>query len=143
MPLNAELQGYYVLLVKAVTTGCIPKMTVATVVITVTDVNEYSPSFGNDALTVSITEGSPPPTFVATVTCNDADVTSNISYQISSDISMFGISPEGVIFTSSPLDYESYASYVLKVTCSDGGRIPKSATTAIGITVKPVNEHIP
>ena len=146
MPLNAELQGYYVLLVKAVTTGCIPKMTVATVVITVTDVNEYSPSFGNDTLTVSIIESSPPPTFVANVTCNDADVTSNISYQISSDsgvLSMFGISPEGVIFTSSPLDYESYASYVLKVTCSDGGPIPKSATTAIGITVKPVNEHIP
>ena len=146
MPLNAELHGYYVLMVKAVTTGCIPKMTVATVAITVTDVNEYSPSFGNDTLTVSITESSPPPIFVANVTCNDADVTSNISYQISSDsgvLSMFGISPEGVIFTSSPLDYESYASYVFKVTCSDGGRIPKSATTTIGIAVKPVNEHIP
>ena len=145
-PLNADLQRYYVLLVEAVTNDCYPKSTAATVQIVVTDVNEYAPSFDKATYTANVTEGSPSPAFVAQITCTDADVTSAISYQISSGDSLppvFAISSEGVIFTSSPPDYEKQSAYVLQVTCSDGGSTPKSATANVGIQVLPVDEYVP
>ena len=146
VPLNAQVQQYYALSVVAVTTGCIQKSSAATVQVMVTGVNKYAPSFGSATYIANVTESYPAPTFVAKVTCTDADINSNITYQISSGSGVppvFSISPKGVIFTSSSPDYEVQASYVLQVMCSDGGSTPRSATAYVGIQVLPVDEYIP
>jgi len=110
------------------------------VAVSVTDVNEFSPTFTSSA-TFSLAENT---TAVGTAVATDADGTSSISYSItgSVDDSKFSIdSSTGALTFSAAPDYETPTDtgannvYDLEITASDG---TNTTTQSVAVTVTDV-----
>ena len=118
------------------------------VTISITDVNEFSPTVSGGPFTVA--ENSANGTPVGTVSGSDSDATNGtLSYSITggNSLGLFAINPStGAITVANQtnLDREAISSVTLTVQISDHG--PNSARTGsanVTINVTPVNEFIP
>jgi hypothetical protein len=103
------------------------------VTITITNVNDNSPSFTSEA-TFSAAENQ---TAIGTVTATDADG-DDITFTVSG--SELEITSAGVLTFASAPDYETKATYTATVTASDG---TNSTTQAITVNVTNVNDNSP
>lgn len=116
-----------------------------TIIMTVLDENDNSPSFTQDAYTVIVGEDIPLENPVTRVKASDPDFAENgsVSYAISSvnpataehwfDID----SHTGVISVNASLDYRTTASVNVTVTASDNGSIPRKTSTTVSISISP------
>jgi VCBS repeat-containing protein len=128
------------------------------VAITVTDLNDNTPSFTSPT-TASESENSAASNVVYTAVATDADVTSPnnaVSFSLATHVAgaddndLFSIdnATGEVRFLNSP-DFENAAdfdhdnSYVLKVTATDGGTPALSATRTVTVTVGDLNDNAP
>ena len=116
-----------------------------TIIMTVLDENDNSPSFTQEAYTVIVGEDIPPKKPVTRVKASDPDFAENgsISYAISSVNPItaehwFDIdSHTGEISVNASLDYHTTASVNITVTASDNGSIPRKTSTTVGISISP------
>ncbi|KAF8571387.1 hypothetical protein P879_05356 [Paragonimus westermani] len=137
----------------------------ASLYITVTDVNDHSPTFDKSAYNGRVAENSPTaevhlssPMRVtdadsgtnALVTFSvfdlgDEDNTSDSSVQLENGSRLFRIDPRsGRIWTVIPLDCESKSQYTLLVIATDSGLPnPKSGSATVYITVEDENDNAP
>ena len=115
----------------------------ATVAITVTDVNDNDPAFGEDSYDVTISETAAAGSAVASVPATDADTNETLTYTITSGdgAGLFTINGDGDITIAHALDYETAPSHRLTIRVTDNGG--KTDTATVAITVADENDEIP
>ncbi|XP_008557612.1 protocadherin-like wing polarity protein stan [Microplitis demolitor] len=144
--LDREVCSRYQFTVIAVDSGEPPKSGSATVVLTVTDINDNDPKFEPKNYEAVVSEDDPPGTSVALVTATDPDEDAKIHYDITAGNTRarFSITSQnggGLITVAQPLDYKQEKRFVLTVTASDsGGRMD---TALVYINVSDANNFAP
>ncbi|KAG7212572.1 hypothetical protein KM043_012871 [Ampulex compressa] len=158
--LDREICSKYQFTVIATDSGEEPKTATATVILTITDVNDNDPYFdpksyeavvSEDDPPVSVFEDAPIGTTILVVSATDSDVGKNaqVTYSLATNngehvVTEFTINPQtGAITTTRALDRELMPGYSLIVTARDGGVPPLSDTTDVEVTVADVNDNAP
>ncbi|XP_029442811.1 protocadherin Fat 1 isoform X2 [Rhinatrema bivittatum] len=148
-PLDRELQAMYTLTVKAVDQGSPLKLSsVATVVVSVLDINDNPPVFEHREYGAVVSEDTATGTEILQVYATSRDIEANaeITYLIASgnEHGKFSINSEtGVIFIIQNLDYESSHEYYLTVEATDGGTPSLSDVATVNINVTDINDNMP
>ena len=148
--LDREEIGLYNLTVVAIDLGDPPQTGLTQVLVHVLDLNEFPPTFDQDAYSGNISEGASLFTPVLTVNTLDMDfgenATSTFSIVSGNNHTMFGIVPSsGEIFVARLLDFEYVSEYELVVMAVDSGPISTrlSSEVNVTVTVTDVNDNEP
>ena len=145
--LDHEGHSQYSLTVRASDNAPAPltKWSLATVNITVLDLNDNAPSCSQSAEVVLLLESTVVGTVVFTANCSDIDSASLLSYHISqgNDKGKFNVSSSGVVRLDKPLNIEDESLFSLLLTVSDSGSPVKDTNISVTFSVLPVNEHAP
>ena len=128
-----------------------PKSSSCTVSISVSDINDNEPRCEPHLHTTSLPEDSIAGTFIAQLTCSDADSSTNaeLVYVVASVNNSppggtFSVDTQGrLILGSETLDYETEKSYSILVRVSDNGAPTLSSTATIKLEITDINEYSP
>ncbi|MDR6121340.1 LPXTG-motif cell wall-anchored protein [Bacillus sp. SLBN-46] len=129
--------------VKQLFASALAETDVATITINVNDLNDNRPV--PQGFTKSIDENSANGTVVGTVSANDADAGSALTYEITSgnEVGAFAIDAqtgEVTVADASQLDYETVKGFILSVKVSDGTH---SEVTTVTINLTNLNDNHP
>ncbi|XP_076446801.1 cadherin-23-like [Babylonia areolata] len=117
----------------------------ATVMVSVTNVNEYSPQFLQPRYTAMVPEGSAPGTYVTTVNATDRDIGDygSITYTLTNARGIFTIDARSgaVAVNSSDTDREREDRYDLMVVATDGGGLQQAVPLTLRLS--DVNDNPP
>ncbi|XP_030638710.1 protocadherin-18b [Chanos chanos] len=149
--LDRETQSSYQLQLTASDSGVPPRSGSTLLKISISDSNDNSPSFDEQAYTVNLLENSPLGTLLVDLNATDPDegINGKIVYSFSSHISpkileTFKINPEnGHITLIKKVDFESTPSYELDVQAQDMGPNSIPGHCKIIIKVVDVNDNKP
>ncbi|KAL7304924.1 hypothetical protein TKK_0002722 [Trichogramma kaykai] len=140
--LDREIRERYSLTLIATDSGSPQRTGSATLNIRVMDVNDNRPTFP-EYQTILVREDAAPGAILATVTANDVDSSSLLTYELSNvpTSSSFSIDRYGGrIFIVEPLDAEAQSEYGLRVTSSDGEH---KVAIDLKVVVVDVNDNPP
>lgn len=109
--------------------------TLTSITVTVTDLNDETPSFNSASYNGHVTENVVIGSSVITVTASDGDATdASLAYTLSgTNSSHFSVTSGGLIQTASDIDFEAVQGYSLTLTATD--RANNTGTTTVIITV--------
>ena len=150
--LDRETAASYSFQVVAYDHGTPPQSALASVDITVRDVNDNHPVFDPSVYHVVVSEEAIRGTPVQNVFATDDDADERLDYSISAGnvdgafdiISQLG---SGLISVARPLDYKKQSRYILTVTATDSGGSLATATVYINVsdanTFAPVFQNAP
>uniref|UniRef100_A0A8C3VB33 Cadherin EGF LAG seven-pass G-type receptor 2 n=1 Tax=Catharus ustulatus TaxID=91951 RepID=A0A8C3VB33_CATUS len=143
--LDREVVDFYSFGVEAQDQGTPPMASMASVSVTILDVNDNSPEFTQREYSARLNEDAAVGTSVLTVSAVDRDANSVITYQISSGntrnrFSITSQSGGGLISLALPLDYKLERQYLLTIAASDGTR---QDTAQVVVNVTDANTHRP
>uniref|UniRef100_A0A3Q0T964 Protocadherin 18b n=1 Tax=Amphilophus citrinellus TaxID=61819 RepID=A0A3Q0T964_AMPCI len=149
--LDREVQSSYQLQLTASDNGVPPKSGSTLLKISISDSNDNSPAFDEQAYIINLLETSPLGTLIIDLNATDPDEGTNgkIVYSFSSHVSpkileTFKINPEnGHITLIKKVDYESTASYELDVQAQDLGPNSIPGLCKIVVKVVDVNDNKP
>ncbi|XP_035670182.1 protocadherin Fat 4-like, partial [Branchiostoma floridae] len=149
--LDRETNNNFTLQVYAVETNTTEqyRSPTSTVLITLLDENDNSPTFTADEYNAAVPENAKNGVVVTQVTATDRDSGTNgdILYSIifaSSDgKDKFSISTDGNITVSGSLDADTVESYVVVVMAADQGAASRVTTAIVNINVTNVNDNKP
>uniref|UniRef100_A0A803V826 Cadherin domain-containing protein n=1 Tax=Ficedula albicollis TaxID=59894 RepID=A0A803V826_FICAL len=121
--------------------------------VVIEDINDHSPVFPKEGITLKILETSEPGSRFPLEVAQDRDIGSNTvqAYSISPDNEYFSVSYGTRIagkkylelVLEKPLDREEQAEMSFSVIAEDGGSPPRSGTTEIKIVILDVNDNAP
>ncbi|XP_025090923.1 cadherin-23-like [Pomacea canaliculata] len=120
----------------------LPQTAVATVKVTLKDVNDNSPVIqGNPTLTVSeaVTVG----TEVATVTATDKDKDQTVIFLVPDNTSHFEVTTSGKISLRRGLNREEQSLVNFTLVATDSGSPPLSSNITVSVTVVDANDNAP
>ena len=145
---SVNTPGLFHLRVRAKDSGHPAMESMADLYVEVIEPNNVSPDFPPGQYQLTIREDLPVGTEVLTVTASDGDSGTNgqVFYHIASSDppGYFGIGKRnGSIFIQKPLDHEFTKLFRLNVVATDGGRIPRSDSVVVRITLLDVNDNQP
>ena len=119
----------------------------ATVVITVTSVNDHGPVFTQDVYSGSLLEDVRIQTTLLQVRAYDLDLGDNstITYSMAGgDYGDFAVGlRNGEVVTTKALDFEARPTYTLNISASDNKDPPLTAYTQVDVTIQDVNDNAP
>ena len=119
----------------------------ASVIVSVTDINDNAPTFQQSSYTVRVREDAATSSEILTVLATDNDEPGNpnsqIVYSFQPDNAVFSISGSGVISLQATLDFENASSYSLVAVATDRGDPMMNGTTNVNIIVINVNDQPP
>ncbi|XP_037531346.1 protocadherin-18 isoform X2 [Nematolebias whitei] len=149
--LDREVQSSYQLQLTASDNGVPPKSGSTLLKISISDSNDNSPAFDEQAYVISLMENSPLGTLIIDLNATDPDEGTNgkIVYSFSSHVSpkileTFKINPEnGHITLVKKVDYETTVSYELDVQAQDLGPNSIPGLCKIVVKVVDVNDNKP
>lgn len=149
--LDREVQSSYQLQLTASDNGVPPKSGSTLLKISISDSNDNSPAFDEQAYVVNLLENSPLGTLIIDLNATDPDEGTNgkIIYSFSSHVppkilETFKINPEnGHITLIKKVDYETTASYELDVQAQDLGPNSIPGLCKIVVNVVDVNDNKP
>lgn len=149
--LDREVQSSYQLQLTASDNAVPPKSGSTLLKISISDSNDNSPAFEEQAYVVNLLENSPLGTLIIDLNATDPDEGTNgkIIYSFSSHVppkilETFKINPEnGHITLIKKVDYEATASYELDVQAQDLGPNSIPGLCKIVVTVVDVNDNKP
>uniref|UniRef100_A0A8K9UL27 Protocadherin-16 n=1 Tax=Oncorhynchus mykiss TaxID=8022 RepID=A0A8K9UL27_ONCMY len=146
--LDREKEGLYELKVVASDFGSPPLKSESTLVVRVTDTNDWRPVFDQDIYTVSVSEDVPQGSSLLSVQARDSDdgVNAAILYSIlqSDQDHLVNVDPEsGLITTAARLDRERETEVRFLMVAVDGGSPAMSSTATITVMVEDVNDNEP
>ena len=144
---NIATPGVFFLRIKAEDSGDPSKESEADVYVEVVERNNHSPTFPPQ-YQASKLETLPVGSEVLTVTAEDKDSGTNgqVSYRIESanPPGYFGVGERnGSIYVQKSLDYELTRLFILNVVGTDGGKIPRSDSVEVRITLLDANDNRP
>ncbi|XP_053383201.1 protocadherin Fat 4-like [Mercenaria mercenaria] len=145
--LDREKTDRYVFAVQ-VRDGRIPERTAfSSVEITINDVNDNSPVFMNENITISVLENSTVFTHTnVTATDIDEGLNAEISYTLNTntnDSIFINIDEKGKLTLNGTFDYEQKKRYEIIVTAMDKGIPPRTSSAEVHIVVIDVNDNSP
>ena len=145
--IDRELTTDFFLTVRVVDLGTPQYTATTTLNITVTDINDHSPHFSDNILSVSIPENTSYGTVIFKLQATDDDTGSNakLSYEII-DRDRFPFYVEnstGHVVVNGSLDIESVPTYSLSLLVHDNGDIKRYDTAVLTILLQDINEHSP
>ena len=140
--------GVFYLRVRARDTGQPAMESFASLQVEVVEPNNDTPKFPVRQYFFSVQETVPVGDEVGTVSASDSDIGTNgqVFYRIESSDTpgFFGIGREnGSIFVKEALDHEFSSDIVLSVVATDGGKVPRSDTVTVRITLLDANDNRP
>uniref|UniRef100_A0A3B4WZ93 Cadherin domain-containing protein n=1 Tax=Seriola lalandi dorsalis TaxID=1841481 RepID=A0A3B4WZ93_SERLL len=144
-PLDRELWAVYNLTVTATDNGSPPATGTTKVTVTIADVNDNTPEL---TLTeAQLKENQPQGTVVARLNASDSDLPPNqgpFTYWLVSPStgSAFSLTPDGVLFTTRPIDREQISAYRVLLAVSDAGTPALSSTTIFHIRIFTVDSTV-
>ncbi|XP_029485746.2 protocadherin Fat 4 [Oncorhynchus nerka] len=145
--LDRERDSFHLLAVTAMDQGSMPRSATAVVNITVLDVNDCSPLFSPDTLTLHVLEnGGDPSQLTHQVSARDDDlgVNSQMRYFIDRDWEgLFSLSPNGTFHILQSLDREVTSLYKLDIMAVDSGLPPLTGTVTVHVVVDDMNDNRP
>ncbi|XP_023184543.1 protocadherin-18 isoform X2 [Xiphophorus maculatus] len=149
--LDREVQSSYQLQLTASDNGVPPKSGSTLLKISISDSNDNSPAFDEQAYVINLLENSPLGTLIIDLNATDPDEGTNgkIVYSFSSHVSpkileTFKINPEnGHITLIKKVDYETTASYELDVQAQDMGPNSIPGLCKIVVKIVDVNDNKP
>ena len=120
----------------------------ATINITVTDVNDESPTFDSPDLSVTVPENEPMNYTVTTVHAIDADLGHNkdVRYSIGTTSAAIDFEVDainGTIKTLKEFDRETQDKYIVPVVATDRGSPPLSSTVVVTVNIEDKNDNDP
>ena len=147
-PLDFENTRQYHLTVRAQDSGTPPAANTTSVVVNVVDVNDNVPRFYTPIYQSSVSEDVEVGTTVVRVQAYDADSGPNgqITYGIFDGLPdmALAVDPDtGAVYTTAALDRETVDRYSFHVEAADAGSPAHTATAAVEITVRDVNDNSP
>ena len=142
--LDRETRQLYTVTVTCHDGGVTPLTTTASVIVSVTDVNDNAPVFSAEEYVVSVAEDTPLHTPLLRVMAHDPDLALNgdIIFSLSSPAFLID-SVLGDVSAVIALDYELNSSITFEVTASDRGEPPRAARVNVTITLTDVNDEAP
>ncbi|XP_071949334.1 protein dachsous-like [Antedon mediterranea] len=144
--LDFESDERVTLLVKA-SSGSPPSYDESFVLITIEDVNDYTPRFASNTVQISLSESTPVDSFFFYASANDIEKGSNgeVRYQLTlNPENTFFISEQsGGIKLTKSLDYNVRVSYVLTILAYDLGTPSLSSELSLEVTVIDMNDNGP
>ena len=140
VPLDSDGNNTYQVEVKATTTDGLGFSSTQILTVTVSNVNESSPTIDTTSLTGSIQENANTNTVIYDVSASDADITDILTYSVSgTDPSLVTIdSDDGEVRLKSSANFETKNSYSFNVIATDPDG--SSDTEAVTVSVTNVNE---
>lgn len=131
--LDFETTPSYVLTVQAFDGN--GRKTLSTVTVTITDINDETPTFNSASYNGHVTENVAIGSSIMTVIASDGDVAdTSLAYSLSgSNSSHFSITSNGLIQTATNIDYEAVQVYSLTLTATDNAN--NTGTTTLIISV--------
>lgn len=146
-PLDYDSVQEYHLNLTATDLGFEPRRALATLTVTLTDVNDNAPVFDRAAYEAFLPENSSPQTSVFRVRARDADSAKNAVVQYSvvggSGKDVFGIDAEtGAIYSRASFDYEEKSLYTLDVLAANPDS-PMYGSCKVAVHVTGRNEFYP
>uniref|UniRef100_UPI00358F8A41 protocadherin-9-like isoform X3 n=1 Tax=Myxine glutinosa TaxID=7769 RepID=UPI00358F8A41 len=158
-PLDREVMPIHRLLVVANDRGHNPSPTTATVMVTVTDANDNTPSLAVHAIkpaskdgTVHISELDPIGTPIVLIDITDPDQGPNghVTYHIVGTDTPFSLRPaypdhdmQLLLETATALDYELRQDYMVEVIAVDGGIPARTGTAVVHVHALDENDNAP
>ena len=147
MALDREEEALYTLTVYATDRGTPKQIGNATVIVTILDINDNSPTFDQPQYSVDVSEdfnNSTVPLNIQII-ARDTDLEENgtVTLALEATNEPFQIDQNGLIYVTGPLDRENISSYGLIVTASDNGAVQMSNSTTVTITILDVNDNRP
>ncbi|KAH9508008.1 hypothetical protein Btru_052572, partial [Bulinus truncatus] len=150
--LDRETLSSYTLTILAADKGSTPKTGTLSLTVSISDVNDNTPSCVPSTYAASITESSSGGTNIATLVCSDADLDPSnlnnaLTYSIASGgTTLFVVDTSGAVKVNSgaTFDRETTASYTLTINVVDKATTGKLTSTAtVSITISDVNDNAP
>ncbi|XP_022249667.1 cadherin-related tumor suppressor-like [Limulus polyphemus] len=148
--LDYEQVQHYVFVVQAQDSGQPVMSSTVTVYFNVLDLNDNTPLFDPMSYSNEVHENVTVGTSIITVSATDLDSGDNgkIEYDIvgGDEDNQFGVSANGTIFTSEPLDRETHSFYNLIVSATDQAWPVErrlSSTVQVTIILKDINDAFP
>ncbi|XP_047459724.1 protocadherin-15-like isoform X4 [Mugil cephalus] len=152
VPLDRELRSRYDLVVEASDGAVDPRRTTLTLAIQVTDIDDNSPVFSEQTYTVNVPENSPVGTVILQLRAVDADLFSNVTYQIKTESArqLFSLNPvTGELAVLQALDFENLAamgmgaSYTFQVEAVDQGGVTPPGQATVTVRITDMNDFSP
>ncbi|XP_074850070.1 protocadherin-23 [Carettochelys insculpta] len=148
-PLDRETASSHHVIVLASDHGTPPLNSSATVLITVLDINDNPPVFGNQDYRIHVRESIPIDSHITVVSATDCDEGANaeVTYAIISgnDMGHFKLDEKtGSVDLVRILDYEETMKFTLTIQASDGGvDVRNVAFSVVFVSVLDDNDHAP
>ena len=138
------------LTIEAVDSGTPQRISLQDITIQLLDINDNTPTFGQEEHEGQVRENLPAETFVFQVSAMDSDLGSNgdITYSLqvvgfTSDDSPFEILSTGDIQTTRPLDREEFDSYSLMISATDAAEPARVGSATATVRVLDENDNAP
>nr|AYN71348.1 cadherin 1 [Oscarella pearsei] len=144
--INYENVPFYSLTIRATDPGATPLYAQVVLNVTVLDVNDNDPIFGQNLYVTSKKENVGLGVDLLNVSANDADsgAFGAVRYSLDPTSDTFDVDPmSGAITVAKSLDADSLKEYRLTAIASDGGNPPRSSSAAIRIIPINVNDNAP
>ena len=114
----------------------------------VVDTNQNTPNFTRSTFNLALSEDQSLNTVVFDVIANDTDTGEDgrLTYNITSGNvnETFSLNAtSGQLSLRKHLDYEKRKTFMLSISATDNGRIPRSSSATISVTVTDVNDNAP
>ncbi|XP_042318159.1 protocadherin gamma-B5-like [Sceloporus undulatus] len=152
-PLDRERTPEYNITITATDKGTPPLSTEKTISLTISDINDNSPTFEKSSYTAFVPENNPAGTSIFHVHASDPDLERNaqITYSLlRSNIqelplsSYLSINSEtGIIYAQRSFDYEQCREFQVEVRAQDGGSPPLSSTATVKFFILDQNDKSP
>ncbi|XP_051030562.1 LOW QUALITY PROTEIN: protocadherin alpha-C1 [Phodopus roborovskii] len=148
-PLDREQVNEYQVLITASDGGSPPLSTRRTLIVSVADVNDNTPSFPQPQQELSVAENNSPGVSLGRVFAQDPDLGENglVFYELLDAIpfsSFVSVEPtSGVITARTSFDFEQLRGLHFQVEGRDGGIPPRSATVTVNLFVVDKNDNAP
>ena len=116
------------------------------IIMSILNKKELPPEFSKSLYLVNVTEGNATPVAVIQLHPANKDVTSNLTYQIQSEILDFPFminQSSGLVTLSHTLDREMHSMYVFIVTIAEEGSRSFSSTCTVQVDILDVNDNPP
>ena len=147
MAFDRESQASFTLTVRATdSVGFNDSLTsTATISGSIIDVNDNMPVLKPRSKTVQVEENGVVPRVIDTIQASDADgIDATLNYTLQNAGSVpFSVDSSGVIFLTSPLDYEGTQTYMVQVVVADSTTETANAVYDLTVEVTDVNDNSP
>lgn len=140
--LDREKKGHYALNISALDGSYYPLEGFGMVFVSLSDINDNTPTFELLVYKVTISENSPLGSYLVNLTAKDPDLGINANISYSMNHPKFTIDPKtGSVTTKGGLDRETQDTYSFIVRVHDGGGLESSV--AVNVVISDTNDNSP